>query len=127
MAPRLRRMKTYRPRKRRSKDLALQKQTLHDLTHKIHSDVGSFIVLIKEGNSEQITAAQQSAKRDFLKYAEEMQKVAQKMGNHFAHLVRAYLDSVDTIVHTQTAWIDDAKIRHCQVMISKLEKELAVA
>jgi hypothetical protein len=120
-------MKTYHPRKKRFKNFSLQKQTLHDLTHKINSDVGTLIVLIKEGNAEQISAAQQKAKNDFIKYAEEMQKLAQKMGNHFAQIVRAYLDSVDSIVHTQTTWIDDAKIRHCQLMSSKLEKELAVA
>lgn len=124
MGPRLRRMRTYRPRRRR-KGLTTEKQTLHDLKHKIGSDVGSLLVLIGEGNAEQITAAQQKAKNDLLKHAEEMRKIAQKMGERYAAAVRDYLDSVDTLVHTQAAWIDEAKVRTCNVMSEKLDRELA--
>jgi hypothetical protein len=127
MAPRLRRMKPYHPRRKRSKGLGVQKQALHDLKHKISSDVGSLLVLIKEGNAAQIAAAQQKTKVDYLKHAEEMQVIAQKMGGRYAQAVRDYLDSVDNIVHTQASWIDDAKIRHCHTMTEKLEKELSVA
>ncbi|MBS0604289.1 MAG: hypothetical protein JSS60_04535 [Verrucomicrobia bacterium] len=126
MAPRLRRMKTYHPR-RRAKRLDLNKQSLHDLKHKISSDVGSLIVLIEEGNTSQITQAQQKAKTDFLKHASEMQKIAQKMGDRFTRAVRDYLDSVDMIVHSNATWLDQAKIRHCYTMTEKLEKELGAA
>lgn len=126
MAPRLRRMKTYRPRKR-IKRLDLYKQTLHDLKHKISADVGSLIVLYEEGNALQITEAQQKAKSDFLKHATEMQKIAQRMGERFARAVREYLDSVDTIVHSNVTWLDRAKVHHCYAMTEKLEKELKAA
>lgn len=126
MARRLRRMKAYRPR-RRAKGIELYKQTLSDLKHRISSDIGSLIVLYGEGNSTQITEAQQRAKSDFLKHALEMQKIAQKMGERFLRAVRDYLDSVDTIVHSNSVWLDEAKISHCYSMTEKLEKELKAA
>lgn len=126
MAPRLRRMKAYRPR-RRTKGLELFKQSLTDLKHKISSDVGSLIVLFEEGNPKQITEAQQRAKSDFLKHSSEMQKIAQKMGDRYLRAVRDYLDSVDMIVHSSAAWLDEAKIRNCYTMTEKLEKELKAA
>ena len=58
MAPRLRKMKAYRPRRKRMQGIDLHKQCLHDLKHKISSDVGSLIVLYEEGNLDQITSAQ---------------------------------------------------------------------
>ena len=126
MAPRLRRMKKYHPR-RRTKGLDLYKQSLHDLKHKISSDIGSLIVLFEEGNPDQITSAQQKAKSDFLKHSSEMQKIAQKMGEKYARAVRDYLDSVDMIVHSDPQWLDTAKINHCYTMAERLERELAAA
>jgi len=126
MAPRLRRMKAYRPR-RRAIGLDLDKQTLSDLKHKISADVGQLIILVEQGNTNQIPQAQQKAKTDFLKLSSEMQKIAQKMGERYARAVREYLDSVDSIVHSNATWLDEAKIRHCYSMTAKLEKELAVA
>jgi hypothetical protein len=126
MGPHLRRMKSYHPRKR-SKKSGSEKQMLKDLKHKISGDIGKLFVFIEEGNTEQASLAMQQAKNEFLKHSTEMQKIAQKLGDRCASAVRDYLDSVDTIVHSQTAWVDEAKIRHCQMMTQKLEKELAVA
>jgi len=126
MAPRLRRMKTYYPRRRR-KGLDLHKQMLSDLKHRISSDVGSLIVLYEEGNTAQILAAQQKAKGDFLKYAGEMKTIAQKMGDRYERIVSDYLSSVDLIVHSNSPWLDEAKINHCYHMTEKLEKELRAA
>ena len=126
MAPRLRRMKPYHPR-RRAKSKDLNKQALHDLEHKISADVGALIVLYEEGNTAQLPTAQQKAKSDFLKYATEMQKIAQTMGDRYLRAVRDYLDSVDIIVHSTSTWIDEAKVRHCYSMKEKLDKEMAAA
>ena len=144
MAPRLRRMKPYHPRKRRAKGIATQqpvpkevkhhalgngmstqKQVLKDLKHKISADVGTLIVFIEEGNVAKIEMAQQKAKNDFMKHSVEMQKIAEKMGDRYVQAVREYLDSVDTIVHTSAAWIDEEKIRHCHTMMEKLEKAIS--
>jgi hypothetical protein len=126
MGPRLRRMRTYHPR-RRTKGLDLYKQMLYDLKHKISADVGSLIVLFEEGNFNQIAFAQQKAKSDFLKHASEMQKIAQKMGDRYERAVRDFLDSVDMIVHSSSEWLDSAKISNCYTMTEKLEKEISAA
>ena len=126
MAPRLRRMRPYHPR-RRGKKLSTEKQTLNDLKHKISSDVGALVVFIEEGNTEQAAEAQQRAKNDFMKHSSEMNKIAQKLGERYVQAVRDYLESVDTIVHSNAAWIDEAKIRHCHTMAERLEKELSAA
>lgn len=126
MAPRLRRMKAYRPR-RRTKNLDAQKQTLRDLKHRISSDIGNLVVFLEEGNTNQVSLAQQKAKSDYLKHSAEMQKIAQGLGDRYVRAVREYLDSVDTIVHLNPSWIDEAKIRHCNIMAEKLEKELSAA
>lgn len=127
MGPHLRRMKPYRPRKRSKKGSSPEKQILGDLQHKLSSEVGKLILFIEEGNVEQIALAQQQAKNDFLKHSGEMHKIAQKLGDRFVLAVRDYLDSVDTIVHSSSAWIDEAKIRHCNQMTQKLEKEISAA
>jgi hypothetical protein len=126
MGQRLRRMKTYHPRRRR-KGLDLDKQSLHDLKHKISSNVGRLIVLFEEGNIDQISFAQQRAKSDFLKHASDMQKIAQKMGEKYLRLVHDYLNSIDTIVHSNSEWLDQAKIRNCYLMEERLEKEISIA
>jgi len=126
MAPRLRRMRPYRPRKRRAR-LDLSKQTLKDLKHRISTDVGSLIVLINEGTPPQIAEAQQRAKNDFLKHAAEMRTIAEKLGDRCAQAVRDYLDSVDTIIHSNPSWLDQEKIHRCYTMTQKLDKELGAA
>lgn len=129
MGPRLRRMKTYHPRRKRilSSDLELYKQSLHDLKHKIGSGIGSLIVLYEQGNLNQIMSAQLKARSEVLKHATEMQKIAQKLGDRFVRAVRDYIESVDIIVHSESPWLDDAKIRQCYAMDEKLEKEIRAA
>jgi hypothetical protein len=118
-------MKPYYPRRKRSKGVDTQKQILKDLKHRISADVGTLIVFIEEGNPAKIEAAQQKAKAELLKHGTEMKKVAETMGERYARAVREYLDSVDSIVHTSAAWIDQAKIRHCHAMTENLEKQIA--
>lgn len=127
MAPRLRRMKPYHPRRRRSKGTLILKQSLADLKHKISGDVGSLIAMLEEGNVQQIPSLQQKAKSDLLKHRDEMQKIAEKMGERCAKAVRDYLDSVDVIIHTNPEWLDAEKIRNCFTMTQKLEKEIGAA
>jgi hypothetical protein len=126
MGQRLRRMKIYHPR-RRIKGLDLHKQSLHDLQHRISADIGCLIVLCEEGNAHQISSAQQNARSGFLKHATEMEKIAQKMGDRYLRAVRDYLDSIDIIVHSDSVWLDEAKIRNCYTMTERLEKEISAA
>ena len=126
MGPRLRKMKPYHPR-RRTRGKELYKQAIHDIKHRVSSDVGSFITLLKDGNESQISEAQQKAKTDFLKHSEEMQHIAKKMGNKYSKAVREYLDSVDAIIHTNSQWIDETKLRLVYITSEKLDRELEAA
>ena len=121
-----RRMYPYHPR-RRSNGLKLQKQQLRDWQCKLSADVGGFIVLIEEGKKEQVEQARIKTKSDFLKFGPEMQKLASGMGEKFARAVREYLDSIDSIIHSEPGWIDEAKIKHCYTVTEKLEKEICAA
>ncbi|MBS0620799.1 MAG: hypothetical protein JSS61_05005 [Verrucomicrobia bacterium] len=126
MAPRLRHMRAYRPRKR-TKGASLHKQALHDLKHKISSNVGAMLVLHEEGDNSQFSLAQARAKSEFLKHRSEMEKIASTMGDRYMKAVRDYLNSVDTLLHVDPNWIDQEKIRTCYQMTERLEKELQIA
>jgi len=121
-----RRMRPYYPRKR-SSGLKIQKQQLYDWQHKLSGDIGSLIVFIEEGQKDQVEQARIKAKSNFHKFAPEMQKLASGMGEKFAKAVREYLDSIDTIIHSEPGWLDDEKIKHCYTATEKLEKEIKVA
>lgn len=126
MGPRLRKMYPYHPR-RRTRGNQLHKQAIHDIKHRISADLNGYLVLLKEGNATQITNAQLKAKTDFLKHSEEMQHIAAKMGPKYVRVVRAYLDSVNALVHTSQQWIDDATMHTCYAYSEKLDRELAAA
>ena len=126
MGPRLRKMHAYHPR-RRTRGKELHKQAIHDIKHRISSDVNSYLILLKEGNATQITDAQIRAKTDFLKLSEEMQHIATKMGPKYVRAVRSYLDSVDAVVHTSKEWIDDATMSVCYKRSEELDRELSAA
>lgn len=105
-----------------SADLVRQKIT--NLEHQISMDVSALLVLLSEGSQEQMTLANQKAKRDLIKFGPDMQKLAIEAGGNMPKIVEDYLDSVDSIVHSATGWIDEAKVAHCFNTIQSLHKEL---
>jgi|GEM_PF-1589208 len=127
-----RKMKTYHPR-RSSKSLKLTKQELVDLERRISGDIGTFLVLLEQGNTEQIMHASQKARSDFLKLAPDMRKLAVEMGGVFPAHVAEFLDSIDNILHTGVNWmdlhtginwIDEGKMKDCYNATKKLEEAL---
>lgn len=126
MSPRLRRMKPYYPRKR-AKNIETQKQLLRDLEHKISSEVNALILLREEGSENEIQAAKLKAKSGYHKHSDEMQKIAQHMGERYSKAVRNFLNSVDMIVQSSSEWIDESKVRNCYHMTQQLEKEIGAA
>lgn len=124
MTLKIRRMKSYHPRKRGS---GLVKQALHDMQHVMSRDIGELLVLAKEGAKEQISAAQHRAKSTFLKTAPEMSKEASKLGNLYVTRVREYLDSIDEVIHSNPFTLDPATISRCYTTAAQLEKQLQVA
>ncbi|MBI3236174.1 MAG: hypothetical protein HYZ48_00455 [Chlamydiales bacterium] len=120
-------MKSYAPRRRRGKSLEVHKQALRDLEHRMSREVSTLILLWEEGNAHAIETAKLKAKSQYLKHGNEMQKVAQTLGERYSRAVRDFLDSVDTILHSDSTWIDEAKVRRCYQMTQQLEKEISAA
>jgi hypothetical protein len=100
----------------------VQKQALSDLERRISMRVGNFLVLIEEGTPTQITEAKQHAISELLKVGPDMEKVAQEIGGKFPLFVHDYLDSIDSILHSASGFIDEAKIARCFNCTQKLEK-----
>lgn len=115
------------PRKKPKKQFEpkdLLKQKIADLEQKISMDVGAFLVLLSEGTSEQVALMSKKTKSDLLKFGPDMGKLAEEMGGNLPGVVHEYLDSVDSIIHSASGWIDEAKISRCYAMTQKLHKEL---
>jgi hypothetical protein len=120
----LRKMKAFQPRTKRARTVRLSKQQLIDLEHKISADIGSFLVLLEQGNAEQVTSASQKARSDFLKLGPDMKKLATQMGGAFPKHVSDFLDSIDNILHTGVNWLDEGKIKDCYCATQRLEEAL---
>lgn len=127
MGPRLRKMKPYHPRRRRSKNYQIQKQALKDLEHHLKTSVSALLLCIEQGNTQQFEAERLKVKSDYLKHSDEMQKIASEISERTRQAVKAFLESVDTIIHSEIQWIDEEKVRHCYSATQLLEKELLAA
>lgn len=101
---------------------SIQKQALSDLERRISMQVGNFLVLIEEGTPTQVTTAKQHAISELLKVGPDMEKMAKEMGGRFPHFVHEFLDSVDSILHSASGFIDEAKITRCFNCTQSLEK-----
>jgi len=118
-----RKIKPYHPRTTHH-ERVLEKQKLADLEHRISIDMGNFLVLLEEGTPQQIDLAKQKARTDLIKFGPDMQKMAEKIGGKLPSAVEDFLMSVDTILHSASGWVDEAKISNCYNVTQKLEKEL---
>ncbi len=98
------------------------KQNLSDLEHRITMRLGSFLILIEEGTPPQILNAKQRAISDLIKIGPDMEKIAQEIGGKLPVFVHEFLDSVDTILHSPTGFVDEAKIARCFSSTQKLER-----
>lgn len=112
----LRHLKTSKPSR------SAQKQALGDLERRISMQVGNFLVLLEEGTLMQITTAKQHALSELLKIGPDMERAAHEMGGKFPTFVHDFLDSVDSILHSASGFIDEAKIARCFNCTQKLEK-----
>ncbi len=122
----LRRMKSYHPRRKRRTASAIEKQQLKDLEHKISKDIGDYIVLVSEGSPDQVEVAKQRTKTDLMKFAPDMKKIAEQMGGHFTTDVEEYLESIYDIINSSTGWVDEAMLSHCFRATKQLEDDLVL-
>lgn len=126
MTLRLRRIKSYRPRKRRTKQ-QMQKQKLKEMQRHISAHVGRLLVMTKEGSGDQVKSLRERAQAEFLKTAPEMQHIAEHMNGKIAATVRKYLTSVDQLFHCNIICLDPAIIDECYTLGRLLEQNLEVA
>ncbi|MEN9343224.1 MAG: hypothetical protein RLZZ453_11 [Chlamydiota bacterium] len=126
MSTRFRRIPSYKPRIRRTKK-EISKQRLCDMQREISSHVGRLLVLIKEGNKEQVETAQYKARIDLIKTAPEMRKLAEKVNQTVYSATDRYLHSVEVVVHTPIIQIDPFSIDQCYLASRELEDNLKTA
>lgn len=126
MTSKLRRIKTYTPRKRRTK-IEMERQRLMDMQHSISAMTGRMLVLLKEGSRDQAASIQAQVKSDFLKTAPQMQHLAAHLGGHLSVAVQKYLDSVSALLHSSELCMDPALIDQCYVLEQAVMKHLKAA
>jgi hypothetical protein len=114
----------YQPKKGAQQENRLAKQMLNDLEQRISLNVGNFLVLSEEGDPAQIALAHQKAKSEFLKFGPEMHKIAAHMGGTLVQFVDEFLESVDSVLHTTSGFLDDDLVSKCFHTTRKLESEL---
>lgn len=96
----LRRMKTFTPRRRRSRrDLQLQR--IEDFSHLLEMDMGSFLILAKEGSTKQAEVARNKLQADIKKYGPDMQVIARDLGEGFPDAVSEYLKKTALVASSQ--------------------------
>ena len=117
-------MKVYHPRNRSSNPLALTRQQIIDLEHRLSADIGAFLVLLEEGTAQQISQAALRAKSDFLKLNGEIKKLSEAIGGNLPSLVSHFISTIDKILHTNTNYMDQALKTECYKATQRLESAL---
>ena len=102
----------------------LEKQRLGDMEHKINTDVSSFLLLLEEGSAAEVDTARKKARGDLLKWGQEMQHIAQTLGGKYPNTISEYLNSVDTLLHCPTEFVDPEKVNQCYSQSRNLEEML---
>jgi hypothetical protein len=104
------RMRPYRkrgrPRKYPPKGLSLNKQMLQDLKHHLSTDAQGVLAFMEEGNQPLANEKRLKLKSNLLKYREEIEKTALHLGTKEIRAVRAFLDSLEAIAHSESFWLD---------------------
>ncbi|HSX12612.1 MAG TPA: hypothetical protein VLF61_03895 [Rhabdochlamydiaceae bacterium] len=108
----------------KDKNEDLQKQMLSDLEQLFKKDLGSLMALNEEGSEKQLEAARNKIRSDLLKYAPEMKKMAEKMGDKFAGAVDDFLKSIDSVLGSMGQWLDQSKVNEHFKATHKLDNQL---
>jgi len=102
--------------------MKLYRQELHDYWHKLNSAMGDYLVLLEQGESS--GEAHEKAHSTFHKWGPEMRRVANQLGNRTPKIVNDYLDSMESILHSQEAFVDRAKVTMHFEKNQRLQKAL---
>lgn len=102
----------------------IQKQMISDLEQLLKKDLGSLLAMNEEGSEKQIEAARNKIRGDLMKYAPEMKKMAEKMGDKFAGAVDDFLKSIDGVLGSMGQWLDQSKVTEHFKATNKLDNQL---
>ncbi|MBS0629984.1 MAG: hypothetical protein JSS30_07180 [Verrucomicrobia bacterium] len=105
MKNKLRHMKKYSPRRRRS-NKAIQKRQLKDFEHLLDMDLGCFLILAEEGTPKQIGQARAKIRSNLLRYGSDMEAIGRDLGEGFPEYIRNYLKTMNQIVQNSSSKID---------------------
>lgn len=119
MKIRPRHISKYVPRKKRSNKL-LQKQQLQDFEHLLDMDLGSFLVLKKEGSQKQAEKARLKLQTDLLKYGSQMREVARSLNEeNGVAIVEEFLLKIAKFAQNN---VDPALINEYQTAFEKVKR-----
>jgi len=97
MKGKVRPMKKYTPRRRRSSKI-LQKRQLKDFEHLLEMDLSTFLILNSEGTPRQIEASRAKMRSDLLRFGSDMEAIGRDLGEGFPGMIQEYLKSMKQIV-----------------------------
>lgn len=117
------RLRTYRPRRHRAQGLDENRTALLALEHNLQLNLQKFIHFSTKGTTQQIQSHKLKAQTDLQKTANEMQSLAQKVGQNAISSVRALLDGIKNLLHSPTPHA----INQCYILAQALEITLKAA
>jgi len=124
MKNKLRHMKKYSPRRRRS-NKELQKRQLKDFEHLLDMDLGCFLILVEEGNPKQIQHARAKIRSNLLRYGSEMEGIGRDLGEGFPEYIRNYLKTMNDVVQNSASKIDPEILNEYRKQSLNLRKKAA--
>lgn len=98
-----RRLKKYHPRRSR-KVLSIQKQEFLDCLHTLDLEAGRLMVLCKEGSVQDIQQAQARAKSHFMKFKDQLLKLAGQIQESVKDRAQNYLDEYHKLIDSALSY-----------------------
>lgn len=124
MKNKVRHMKKYTPRRRRSNKL-MQKRQLQDFEHLLDMNVGTFLILAEEGTLKQVENARAKMRSNLLKYGSEMEAIGRDLGEGFPEYIRNYLKTMNQIVQNSGTTVDPEIINEYRIQALNIRKKAA--
>lgn len=124
MREKLRHMKKYTPRRRRS-NKAIQKRQLKDFEHLLDMDLGCFLILVEEGTPKQIQQARAKIRSNLLRYGSDMEAIGRDLGEGFPEHIRNYIKTMNEVVQNSASQIDPETLNEYRKQSLNLRRKAA--
>lgn len=100
-----RKIKKYKPRRRRS-NKELQKQHLKDFELLLEMDLFSYLTLSETATSKQTEQARMKIERNLTNYGYELETIGRDLGSGFPELIHNYVQSLKEIIKSSSNKVD---------------------